>query len=535
MAASGVPGARYVLGFDFGTSGVKAALYDRQWTRVAGRQAPYPLDIPRPGWAQQDPAHWWEAMGQTSRAVMADAGIAPAQVEAIALATQMCGCVATDAAGEPLHPCLIWLDTRSQAQARRLTAGGPRVAGYGAIALARWLWLANGAPNLSGKDPTSKMAWLLEQPGLSGRVAHFLDVKDWLMLRATGQAVTSEDAAHLTWMMDTRDGRRDWSQPLMRRVGVRREQLPRILASCDGAGTLGAGAAAHLGLAAGTPVAAGSGDMNAYALGCGAAPDGGWHLHVGTSSWLGAQSTRRRVDPFTGIATLCSALPGHHLLVATQDSAGSAVAWAAHALGFADGTDTLSASAEHVATTLAAFDAAAGRARQAAGGALFLPWLHGERVPVDDAAARGGFVGIGPTTSRDDLALAALTGVALNTRWAWDHARKLVTRVSGPLRMLGGGARSTVWPQVFADVLRHPVAVVADAPWGGARGAAIMAAVACGWHADATAAMAQVAIQRVHEPDPALHSWAQAQYERFTGYYRATRAWHSRWHGDAAA
>lgn len=508
---------RHVIGFDFGTSGLRASLYDESWRRLASSQVSYPLSLPRPGWAEQNPADWWDAMGRASRALLADSGIRPDSVQAIGLCSQMCGCIAVDADANPLHPCLIWLDTRSTPEAQALTAGGPRVAGYGAWRLARWLWLTNGAPNLSGKDPTSKMVWLASRPALAGRIARFLDVKDWLVLRCTGEATTSKDAAQLTWMMDTRDGRHGWSPSLMRHVGVDPAQLPAIVESGARAGSLRADAAAHLGLSAGITVAGGSGDMNAYALASGGRQPGQWHLHVGTSAWLGSQSPRRRVDPLTGIATLCSAIPGHHLLVATQDSAGSGVAWAARQLGFGEG-----------AAGLATLDTLAAQCQPTANTPMFLPWMHGERVPVDDPALRGGLVGLSLSTTRADIAHALLAGVALNARWAWTHARRLVRDVSGPLRMLGGATHSAIWPSIFADVLQHPVAVVADAQWGGSRGAAMMASVACGWHEDLRAPMDLVQMGKVHDPDRSRAAWAADQFGLFTDFHKASHRWFGR-------
>lgn len=515
---SRAPG-RYVLGFDVGTSAVKAALFERDGRLAATAQHPFALHLPAPGHAEQHPQDWWAAMGLAAREAMARAGALATEVSGIGIAAQMCGLVAVDAQGTPLHPCLIWLDTRSQPQARALTAGGPRVAGYGLFMLARWLRLANGAPNLGGKDPTSKMVWLREQrPDLWPRVHRLLDVRDWLVHRLTGEFVTGRDSANLTWLMDTRDGREGWSAPLLRHAGIDAALLPRIAGGCEPAGTLTPEAAAHLGLAAGTVVSTGAGDLNAYALAAGSLAPDAWHLHVGTSSWLGCTLPRRRVAPLNGIATICSVLPQRHLLIATQESAGSAVAWAARTLGFGDGADGLRALDEA---------AAAGRPEAAP---LFLPWLHGERVPVDDAALRGALMGLSLATRREDVALGLLAGVAQNIRWAWSVARPLAEGVRGPLRLLGGACRSALWPQVIADVLGHPVAVMAEGEWGGARGAALTAAVACGWHDSAEQAAGELRIARTVEPDPRRAAWADERHAAFVAAHRATRGWFSR-HG----
>ncbi|MBI5330535.1 MAG: xylulose kinase [Betaproteobacteria bacterium] len=503
-----------VLGYDFGTSSVKAALMDRAGALVACARADYPLHLPAPGHAEQNPADWWQALSSVTRELLTRIPDARDRVAGLGIAAQMAGVIPVDGAGAPLHPCLTWMDTRSAGVARAITAGGPRVAGYGAFKLAAWLWLANGAPNLSGKDPLSKILWFrAARPDLWREAARFLDVKDWLVHRLTGRFTTTPDLAQLTWMMDNRVGRRQWSEPWLRRMGVARERLPEIVASGDVAGRLTAQAAAALGLPAGLPVSGGCGDVNACALAAGDHHEGVYHLHLGTSMWLGAHTRRRRVDPFTGIATICAAQPDRYFLVATQESAGGAAQWAAETFGFGAG-----------AAGLRALDAAAAQARPAADAPYFLPWLYGERVPVDDPHLRGALAGLSLRNGRADLARAVLEGVALNVRWAMHHAERLLPAVPAPLRLMGGGAASAAWAQILADTLQRPVQAAENPAWAGARGAAMTAAAACGDLPDyAAATLAHWG--PVIEPDPAQRSRAQARFQRFVAYWRATRRW----------
>lgn len=506
--------SRLVLAFDFGTSSVKVGAFDHSGGMIATGTSPYTVRYPQSGWAEQDPSDWWNAVGAACRSVCSqiDAGA----VAALGITAQMCGTIPVDALGAPLHPCLIWLDTRSQLQAHRMTAGGPRVAGYGLFTLLDWLRLANGAPNLSGKDPASKMRWFHDnRPDLWNATFKFLDVKDWLVQQCTGVFATSEDLAQLRWTMDTRPHRRQWSAALARRVGVPLDKLPVILPSTQAVGSLTAQAAAHLGLRAGIPVACGVGDLNANALGSGDIDPGAWHLYVGSSSWVGCHTISRKVDPLTGIATICSAVADQYFLVATQENAGNAALWAAQVLGWGEGN-----------AGLQALDRDAARCLPGDQTPLFVPWLHGERVPVDNAALRGAFVGMNPRTSREDLAYAVLAGVALNTRWAWDCARKLYPGKSGALRMLGGACESPIWPQIFADMLGHPVSVMENARWGGVRGAAMTAAVAGGLQSGLRDAASQTRIHHTCEPDPSAAAWANTRYAQLLGYYKATRRWH---------
>jgi xylulokinase len=324
-----------LIGYDFGTSSVKAALVDRAGHIVASAGAAYPLQLPKPGHAEQHPEDWWRAMVAVTARLLEQVPGARERVRGLGLAAQMAGVIPVDGAGAPLHPCLIWIDTRSAPIARAITAGGPRVAGYGAFRLASWLWLANGAPNLSGKDPITKMLWFREaRPEIWSASQHFLDVKDWLVHRLTGHFTTTPDLAQLTWLMDNRVGHRQWSRTWLQRLGIPREKLPRIIESGARAGELTPAAAAALNLPAGLTVSGGVGDVNSCALAAGNHDEGVYHLHLGTSMWLGAHSRRRRVDPFTGIATICAAHPDRYFLVATQETAGGAAQWAASSLGF---------------------------------------------------------------------------------------------------------------------------------------------------------------------------------------------------------
>lgn len=490
--------ADLVLGIDLGTSAVKAALFDAQGAVHATARASYDTHFPAPGHAEQDPHDWWRAVGATTRKLAAAVENGADRIKGVGVAAQMCGSVAVDAAGEPLHPCLIWLDTRSAAIAREITRGLIRIEGYGLLRLLGWLRLSNGAPNLDGRDTLSKLLWLKAQ--LGNAPARYLDVKDWLLLKLSGRAVTTPDVAQLTWLMDNRVGRRDWSERYLGRFELTRSMLPEIVESSALAGALTAGAAAHLGLRAGITVSGGASDLNAAALAAGDHSEGAYHLSLGTSAWWGAHSTRRHVSPTTGIATMCAAHNDRYLLVAAQESAGAAVRWAASAFGFEDER---------------AVDAAASQTRPGPDTPTFVPWLYGERVPVSVREGRGALAGASLRTNRHDLAYAVLAGVAFNARWAYDCARRIVAPSTPLVRVTGGGAASAVWRQVVTDVVGVPLQVVEAPQYAGARGAAMTAAAACGWYAtlDEAATMARYA--ETVQPDPARRAWADDRYARF--------------------
>lgn len=509
--------ADLVLGFDVGTSAVKAALFDAGGRIWGSARAPYPTRYPAPGHAEQDPHDWWRAMSVVTHGLLAALPHARERVAAIGIAAQVCGTVPVDAAGEPLHPCLIWLDTRSASVAHAITAGGPRVGGYGLFRTLAWLHLANGAPNLAGKDPLSKIIWFREAlPEVGRRAARFLDVKDWLIHRCTGRYATTPDVAQLTWLMDNRVGRRDWSAAYLNRFRLGREQLPEIVESAATAGTLTRAAADVLGLPEGLPVSGGVSDINAAALAAGDYREGAYHLSIGTSAWVAAHSARRRVRPATGIATLCAAHRDRYLLVAAQESAGAALTWAASAFGYGEGGAGVHALDEHASRAVPGVDTP-----------MFAPWVYGERSPVMDAAARGALAGATLRTTREDIAYAVLCGIALNARWALAEAERCLAASSPAIRLVGGGALSAVWRQIAADMLQRPLEVVEAPQYGGARGAAMTAALAAGWYRSVDDAAAMARIGATVEPQHALRGWADARYGELVSYWRSTRRWHN--------
>ena len=503
-----------VLGYDFGTSAVKAALFDRNGVLAAQASRPLPLHLPESGWAEQDADDWWQAMVSATSGVLATVPAVESRIAAIGLSAQMGGVVPVDAEGNALHRALIWLDTRSADIAREITGGWLRVAGYGPVKLARWLRLTGGAPSLSGKDAISKIVWLRRnRPALRPRLSKLLDVKDYILARCTGRFVTSFDCAHLTWLFDARPRRKCWSPVLLNSIGLDPALLPEIGGASDVAGGLTAKAAAALGLSPGTPVTVGAGDVAAAAIGAGNPEHGSLHLYLGTSAWLATRIPRSRVDPLTSIGSLSFADGQGYLLIATQENAGACISWGLKLLGLAD-------------DDFCGFEAAARRFTPSAEAAMFFPWLSGERVPVDDAHIRGGFANLSLRSGRDEIAYAIHEGVALNLRWAMKSFDRLSGRAGQRLRLVGGGARNEFWAQLFADVLGREVEVGAAPEQCGTRGAAMTAAVAVGWYPNLDAAAAMAKPGRVFAPNAAVAALYDIRFRRFASFYSRVRGWY---------
>lgn len=460
-----------VIAADFGTSGVKVAAVDRGLVLRATAMRTYALSLPGPGQAEQAPADWWQALADgiaDLRETIPDLG---ARAAGLVFCAQMCGVIAADRTGAPLRPALVWLDKRAGAMSRQMNGGFPSVAGYRLDKLLAWTRIANGAPSHNGMDPPAKMLWLKQfEPATFAEAYKLLDVKDWLLNRATGRFVTTADSANLTWMMDTRRGREGWSPYLARRLGIPLDKLPEIVDGTQIVGGLTAVAASDLGLRQGLPVIAGAGDVAATAIGSGAMADGELHAYAGTSAWLSGFFPSRRIDIFHSFATIASSVGYRPLLIATQESAGTAFAWAARLAGGSD--DDTDAS-------LAKTYAGIGPVR--ADDPLFVPWLAGERVPVDDDRLRGVFYGLGIQHDRSALLRSVLEGVALNMRWALSKvARQRGVLMETPLPLVGGAAVNPLFAQGLADALKRRVEVRSPRH-AGVRGVAAIAGAALGW------------------------------------------------------
>lgn len=509
-----------ILAHDLGTSSNKAVLLDERGTLVAAASAGYGTHAPEPGFAEQDPFDWWGAVIEATAAVMAAASAHRQEVRAVTFTGQMQGTLPVDAQGRPLMRSMIWLDTRAEQQAREVTRGTIRVFGYGLTRLARWLWLTSGAPSLTGTDPISKILWLRQnRTEIWRNTAKLLDVKDYLLFRATGRYATTHDCANLTWLMDTRPGRRAWSPALLSMIDLPGSLLPDLISPMDQAGALHDAAAADLGLSPGTAVIAGPGDVAAMAIGAGAVRPGSAHLAIGTSSWIAAHVEKRVADPLSYVGAMCSAHPTRYLAVAAQQNAGSVIDWLRGRI-LSEGGQAIS----HDEVARLASECEPGSANL-----TFLPWFAGERTPIDDQHARGGFLNLNLSHGRSHLARAVLEGVAMNTRWALSRLEPLVGGPrTGGLRFVGGGARGDLLAQILADVLDRPLLRAPRPDFAAARGAALLALQALGLAGDFDALEALVPVERRFEPGPRHRARYDTDFAAFTSAYRGNRGWFAR-------
>lgn len=481
------------IGIDLGTSASKFLLVDEVGRVLNTVTKEYPLSFPRPGWSEQDPAHWWQACLAGVPELLA--GFDAKQVAGIGVGGQMHGLVALDAAGNVLRPAILWNDGRTAAQVDYLneTVGNDKLSAWtGNIAFAGFT-----AP---------KLLWMRQnEPDLFARIAKILLPKDYLVYRLTGVHATDYSDASGTLLLDVAHKR--WSSEMLDLCGVTEAQMPTLFNSWQPVGTLTAAAAAALGLPTDVVVCAGAGDNAAAAIGTGTVGEGRCNISLGTSGTVFISSEQFRVDPHNALHAFAHADGGFHLMGCMLSAASCNKWWMEDILHDGD----------YAAAQEAIVPEKLGRSH-----VFYLPYLMGERSPINDTNARAVFLGMTMDTTRADMTQAMLEGVAFALRDSVEIARSLGLDISRST-LCGGGSRSPLWRTILANVLGIPLDLPATEQ-GPGYGAALLALVACGRYRNvAEVSRAMLHIQATVQPDPELTALYDARYAEFKQIYPACR------------
>jgi xylulokinase len=488
------------LGLDVGTSGVKAILVAPNGNVAATATSPLTMSTPRPGWAEQDPAQWWDATLASIHAVRR--AKPDAVIAAVGISGQMHSSVFLDRAGDVIRPALLWCDGRTTAECAEITQ---RVGGE-----ERLRDLACN-PALEGFT-LPKVLWLQRhEPDAYARLATVLLAKDYIRYRLTGVLATDPSDASATLMYDTAHLR--WSEEILRAVDVPMSIVPTVGGSAEVLGHITAEAAVVSMLPKGTPVVGGGADNACGAAGVGAIAQGEVVSSWGTSGTVLAPTTEPRVDPKLRAHTFCHVAPGVWYMMGVVLSAGGAFGW--YRDQFArELTDRSTASTllnEEAATIPAGSE-----------GVAFLPYLQGERTPHRDAAARGAFLGLSLAHTRAHMTRAVLEGVCFALRDSLTILQDLGLSPSHVL-LTGGGAKSAFVRRLQSEVFGLPVSTV-NREEGPAYGAALLAAVGAGAFPDlSSAARATLIRTDAEHPDGDAHRAYAEPYARFRQSYRAAR------------
>ncbi|HXQ22005.1 MAG TPA: FGGY-family carbohydrate kinase, partial [Candidatus Acidoferrales bacterium] len=420
-------------------------------------------------------------------------------------------------------------DARGALHLKRITGGLINIAGYHPLRLWRWVRLTGGAPSLAGKDPAAHMLYVKhERPDVYARTYKFLNALDYLNLRLTGRYAATADSILTSWVTNNRDPTNVvYSPALLRACGIAAEKFPDLVKCTDVIGTLRPEVAAEIGLGRDVAVVAGAIDNTAAAVGSGAVRDYEAHLYVGTSSWLAAHVPFKKTDVVSALASVPCAIPGRYLLTALQATAGGNLTFLRDQILYHK--DELLRE-EQAPDVYQLMDRMAARTPVGSNGVLYTPWIYGERAPVEDATVRAAIFNLSLENSRADIVRAVLEGVAFNTRWLLLPFEKFLGRRLEAINIVGGGAASDVWCQIFADVLDRPIRQVRDPIQANARGAAFIAAVGLGVMSY-NDIPERIMYEREYRPTAAHGAIYAAHFREFVNIYRRNKSIYRRLNG----
>ena len=479
------------IGIDLGTSGVKLLLVAAGGKILAENTQGYPVSYPHPGWSEQAPEDWHSAVLKGLKELLN--GQDKAAVRGISFGGQMHGLVALDKDDNVIRPAILWNDGRTEEETKYLNEviGKERLSAYtGNIAFAGFT-----AP---------KLLWMKKhEPENFARIHKIMLPKDYLAYRLSGAFCTDFSDASGMLLLDVKNRR--WSPEMENVTTMSEDKLPALHESYEAVGTLKAEIADMVGLND-VKVIAGAGDNAAAAVGTGVVGEGGCNISLGTSGTLFVSSRTYCEDKVNALHSFCHADGGWHLMGCIL-SAASCNSWWVNGILQSDDYKKEEAGLEE---------------KMGKNDVFFLPYLMGERSPHNDVTARGAFIGMRPDTTRGEMTLAMLEGVAFALRDCLEAAKKNGAKLPRT-KLCGGGAKSKLWRQIIANVMNMPVDIP-QTEQGPSYGAAMLAMVGCGEYK--TVQEAASAIVRVKEtvlPVPEIAAAYEQKYRHFTKFYPALK------------
>ncbi|MGM0367507.1 MAG: xylulokinase [Actinomycetota bacterium] len=490
----------YLIGTDIGTTSTKTVLINQNGKLISSATKDYPMDVPKAGWAEQNPKDWYDATIKTIRQVIEDSKINPTDIKAIGLSGQMHGSVFLDENNEVIRPAILWCDQRTGKQCQEI---------YDIFGFREFVRLSHNQALPGFTAP--KILWLKEnEPENYKKVTKILLPKDYVRYKLSGVFATEVSDAAGTILLDI--AKRDWSREILGGLKIKPDLLPPVHESPEITSKVNKKAAKLTGLKEGTPIAGGGSDNAAGAVGSGIIREGLISDSIGTSGVVFATSNKPVYDPEGRIHAFCHAIPGKwHFTGVTLSAAGS-LKWYYEAFGpskeiankYPDkkGYELLNKQAEKL--------------KPGSEGLIFLPYLSGERTPHGDPYARGIFFGLSYVHGQDHFVRAVMEGVSFSQLdcLALIRAQNIS---SDKVVMFGGGAKSKIWRQILADILNTKIVTI-NIGEGPAYGAALIAGAGSGVFASIEEACDKT-IKEVSENNPIAEN--VAKYKKIYPIYRS--------------
>ncbi len=454
----------HLLGIDLSTTGAKALLIDREGRVVSTATTPLNLSTPQPLWSEQDPHEWWSATVKSIKEALHAANVSGESIASIGLTGQMHGLVLLDDQGQVLRPAILWNDQRCGAECDEIRSRVTR----------KELVQITGNDALTGFT-APKILWVEKhEPQIHGRIRHILLPKDYIRYRLTGGLAMDKADGSGTMLFDLR--KRTWSSELLAILNIPAEWLPPTFEGHETTGEVTGEVAELTGLRSGTPVVAGGGDQAAQAVGVGVVRPGSMAVTLGTSGVVFAATESALIEPAGRLHAFCHAVSDRWHLMGVMLSAAGSLQWYHDKFARDKSFDDLVNEASQVPA--------------GSEGLLFLPYLSGERTPHPDPLARGAWVGLTTRHSQPHLTRAVLEGVAFGLKDIFNLMKEVGLGSVAQIRVSGGGAKSSLWRQILADIFEAELVTV-NTTEGAAYGAALLAGVGAGVWPDVDTACAQ--------------------------------------------
>lgn len=496
----------YILVHDLGTTGDKACIFNEKGELLSKKYQRYETYYPNPNQVEQRPEEWWQAVCKTTQEVLAEAKASPAEVACITWSGQMMGCIPVDKSGKLLQEqVMIWADSRATEEAKyildrlggwrefyNITAAGQALTNY---SLAKMLWIKNHLSEVYNK--TDK----------------FLQTKDYLTLILTGENVTDYTDAFNAGILDIRKD--DWSDEILEAAGIEKDKMPDLHESVDVAGHLQEKAANQMGLREGTPVVVGAGDVPAAATGAGVVEEDISYICNGSACWTGYFSNEPVFDPNTRISCHRHVVPGKYAPHNYTYSGAICMDWI---------KDTMFSLEERSAKDkgVNVFEIISNNVQTIPPGSeslLFLPYMRGSGAPHYNHRIKGAFVGLTLAHNKYHLARSVYEGIALNTRLIQEHFRAIGADIKR-VRIIGGGALSALWRQIFADILGKDILHLELVHEANSLGSAIAGGIGIGLFKDFNVLKDLLQVKDINKPQSEAHSKYNKVYSVFKDAYK---------------
>ena len=480
---------KYFVGIDLGTSAVKLLLVNESGNICNTVSREYPLSFPQPGWSEQNPEDWWSAVQDGLKELTEK--IELNDIAGVGCGGQMHGLVILDGKDQVIRPAILWNDGRTYKEVDYLN----NVIGRKK--------LSELTANIAFAGFTApKILWVQKnEPENFKRICKIMLPKDFINYKLTGVHACDYSDASGMLLLDVKN--KCWSREMLDICSISEKQMPKLFESFQVIGNV----SADVCLPKTAKVVAGAGDNAAAAVGTGTVGDGACNISLGTSGTVFISSDKFGVDSTNGLHAFAPA-DGHFHLMGCMLSAASCNKWLC---------DEILQTKDYASEQKNITDEKLGTNH-----VYFLPYLMGERSPINDTNARATFLGMTMDSSRSDMVQAVLEGVAFAIRDSFEVAKSLGIHVERS-KICGGGAKSPLWCKIFANVLNIPLDIP-QTEEGPGYGGAMLAMVGCGLYGSVKAcADALVSVRRTVEPDPEISARYEKQYRNFAGIYPALK------------